>query len=257
MRRMRLSAALLFLVVFAVALVVQAPAELAQRVFGTITPPVLALIAPRLTKAAGEIPSLGITQSETRFNWRYERFSFRRFGPIYQVGLAGRGFAGKGVLVMAPFSRCLLLTDVRVAISLAHLHGDLRQAAFEPLGRVSVTLDRFEADVRPWRIAMLAGQARWEGARSELVPGIEFGVVEAQLATPEPNVVRAGITNHGGDLALSGALTLGEDGSVDVDLLLEPRSGSPDVWTHGLEAFATRENAGWRLRRTITAGGWF
>ena len=216
----------------------------------------LALLAPRSTEAAGEISWLGITDGETRLDWRYERFSLRRFGPIYRVGLAGRGFAGNGVLVMAPFSRRVLLTDVRLALSLAHLHGDLRQAAFEPLGRVSVTLDRFEADMRPWGIATLAGRARWEGARSELVPGIELGVVEAQLSTPEPNIVRAGITNHGGDLALSGELTLGEDGRVDVDLFIEPRSGSPEAWTHTLEAFTTPEGAGWRLRRTITAGGW-
>ena len=256
MRRMRLPAALLFLAVFAAALVVQAPAELSQRFLGTSTPPVLALIAPRLTEAAGEIPSLGITEGETRLDWRYERFSFRRFGPVYRVGLAGRGFAGKGVLAMAPLSRRLLLTDVRLALSLAHLHGDLRQAAFEPLGRVSVTLDRFEADVRPWGTAMLAGQARWEGARSALVPGIELGVVEAQLSTPEPNVVRAGITNHGGDLAVSGTLTLGEDGNVDVDLFIEPRSGSPEAWTHALETFSTREGTGWRLQRTIITRGW-
>ena len=256
MRRMRLSAALLFLVVFAVALVVQAPAELAQRVFGTSTPPVLALVAPRLTKAAGEIPSLGITQSETRFNWRYERFSFRRFGPIYRVSLAGQGFAGKGLLVMTPFSRRLLLMDVHLALFLPHLHEALRKATLGPLGRMSVTLDCVEADVQPWSIGRLAGRARWEGARSELVPGIEFGVIDAQLSTPEPGLIRAALTNRGGDLAISGALTLDSDGGVDVDLFLEPRSGTFDAWAPALEALATREGAGWRLRRMISTGSW-
>lgn len=256
MRRARLSAAFLFMVVFAVALVVQAPAEFAQRVFGTRTPPVLALVAPRLTDANGVIPSLGIAESGTRLDWRYEQFSFRHFGPVYRVGLAGRGISGKGVLFMTPLFRRVRLTDVRLGISLSHLHGDVRQAAFEPLGRVSVTLDLLDAHVRPWGIAMMAGEVRWEGARSELVPGIEFGVVDAQLSTLEPNLVRAAISNHGGDFAISGALTLGEEGSINADLYIEPRSGAPDVWAHGLEALATREDAGWRLRRTIIDGGW-
>ena len=84
MRRMRLPAALLFLVVFTVALVVQAPAELAQRFLGTSTPPVLALLAPRSTEAAGEISWLGITDGETRLDWRYERFSLLSLGPVLQ-----------------------------------------------------------------------------------------------------------------------------------------------------------------------------
>ena len=157
---------------------------------------------------------------------------------------------------MTPFSRRLLLMDVHLALFLPHLHEALRKATLGPLGRMSVTLDCVEADVQPWSIGRLAGRARWEGARSELVPGIEFGVIDAQLSTPEPGLIRAALTNRGGDLAISGALTLDSDGGVDVDLFLEPRSDTFDAWAPALEALATREGAGWRLRRMISTGSW-
>ena len=248
----QLSALSLFVVVFAVALVVKAPPEFARRIFGVATPPMLALIVPHPAIAAGGIPELGIAPGDVRMTWRYERFSFRRFGPVYRVGLAGRGFAGKGLAVLMLLPRRVLLEDVRLTVILPHLHETLRRAAFRPLGRVSVALDRFEADAQPWTIGALAGRARWEGARSELAPEIAFGVIDAQLSSPGTDRIRAGITNHGGDLALSGELTLDAGGSVDVDLLVVPRSGSAKTWAHALEALATREGAGWRLRRTLS-----
>ena len=254
MRWRRLPALLLFLAVFAVAMVVQAPPELVRRALGTSTPPVLTIFAPQATAAAMESPVLGLADNDTELTWRYERFSLRPFGPVYRVHLAGQGYAGRGLVGMTALSNRLLVTDVRLNLALAHLHEAPRRATYEPLGRVLVTLDRIEADVQPWRIDGLAGRARWTGARSALVPEIELGVIDAELTAPEPGLIRAAITNREGDLAISGTLTLDAVGSLEVDLLLAPRSGAPDAWGHALGALATREDTGWRLRRTISAG---
>ena len=183
-------------------------------------------------------------------------FSFARLGPIYRVSLAGRGLTGKGLLAVMPIGRRVALADVRLTLSLPSVDNALREALFRPQGRAEVTIDRFEAGLDPWRIDALAGRARWDGARSERVPEVDFGAVEAQLSVPERNLIRADIVNREGDVALSGEVSLAMNEGFSVDLYMEPRSGASDVLAHALGPLAARENTGWRLRHTIAAGDW-
>ncbi len=251
-----LLAVLLFLTVFGVALILQAPSALVQRVLGSGTPPVLALAASHSAASIEEVPVLKAAVDETHLAWRYERFSLAQLGPVYRVGLTGQGFTGKGRLAMTPFNR-LLLMDVRLAILLPEISKDLWQAMFRPLGRASVSIDHFEADLQPPRIDGLAAVVHWEGARTELAPEIDFGAVAVQLSAPEYNRIHAEITNHGGDVDLSGTVTLAMGEDITVDLYLEPRFGASEPWVHTLALLATREDAGWRLRHTVPLGHWF
>ena len=256
MRWSRIVALVLFLGVFGVALVLQAPPALVQRVLGSSMPPVLALVAPDPGAVAGGLAALGIAQSDARFVWRYDHFSFARLGPVYRVSFAGRGLTGKGRLAVMPIGRRVALADVRLTLSLPSVDHALREALFRPQGRAEVTIDRFEAGLDPWRIDALTGRARWEGARSERVPEVDFGAVEAQLSVPERNLIRAEIVNREGDVALSGEVSLAMNEGFSVDLYMESRSGPSDVLAHALGPLAARENTGWRLRHTIAAGDW-
>ena len=251
-----LLASLLFLTAFSVALTLQAPSALLQRVLGSGTPPVLALVAPHSPASTVEIPVLGAVAEETHLAWRYERFSLTQLGPVYRVGLTGRGFTGRGRLTVTPFNR-LLLMDVRLAILLPEISNDLWQAMFQPLGRAFVSIDHFEAALRPPRINGLIGVIQWKSARTELAPEIDFGTVAAQLSAREHNRIHARITNQGGDVDLTGTATLTVNQDIAVDLHLKPRIGASESWVHTLALFATREDAGWRFRHTIPLGHWF
>ena len=256
MRWTRILAFALFLGVFGVALVVQAPPTLVQRALGSSMPPVLALVAPDPAVAARGLAALGSAQSEARLTWRYDHFSFARLGPVYRVSLAGQGLTGKGRLLVTPIGRRLVLKDVRLTLTLPNVNDALREALFRPQGRADVTIDDLEVGLEPWQIDRLAGQARWEGARSELVPEIDFGAVEARLSAPEHNLIRAEIANRDGDVTLSGIVSLAMNEDLSVDLYLEPRPGTSDTLTHALGPIAVRENTGWRVRHTMATGGW-
>ena len=256
MRWSQLLALLLFLTVFGVALMLQAPSALVQRVLGSGTPPVLALTASHSAVNIEEIPVLRAAASEAHLAWRYERFSLAQLGPVYRVSLTGQGFTGKGRVAMTPFNR-LLLMDVRLAILLPEISRDLWQAMFRPLGRAFVSIGHFDTALQPPRIDGLAAVVHWESARTELAPEIDFGTVAAQFSAPEYNRIRAEITNHGGSVDVSGTVTLAVDEDITVDLYLEPRFGASESWVHTLALLATQEDAGWRLRQTIPLGHWF
>ena len=249
-------ALLLFLVVFGVALVLQAPQALLERVVGARTPLAMALVVSDPDVIDRGLSWLGAAERRAQLAWRYDRFSFSRLGPVYRVRVAGQGFAGRGHLVVTPFDRRLLLSDVRLTLSLPSVDEALRETLIRPLGRVEIAMDRFEADLEPSRIDGPLGRVRWENARIESDAEIDIGTVEAQLSAPELNVIHAEIVNQDGDMALSGTVSLTVNEAVSVDLYLQPRPGITDTAPSVLRRFATPEPPGWRLRHTIATGDW-
>ena len=246
-----------FLVAFAAALVLQAPAGLVRRVLGSAAPAALELVAPHSTVLAGEIPALRIGTHGMRIAWRCRSLSLSPLGPVYHVDVIGVGFTGEGRLALAPHHRRVLLTDA----GLTFRSPNIGKAVFQPLGRmfvaksISVTIDRFDVDLRLRHVHKLTGLVRWDDARLDLVPGINLGAVEARLSAPGYDQVRLDVANSGGTVALSGTVAVSVNGDVKLDLLLESRPGSRNLPADVLALVATPEGRGWRFRQTMSLRG--
>ena len=151
--------------------------------------------------------------------------------------------ASRGAIVLGRDD--IELADAQIVFPAAMLATQAR-GFIRPTGDIT-----FTSRALMWKPPHAAGDAGivWRNARLVVAgaSAVELGTVSATL-TAAGDRLGGPIRNEGGDVDVGGDVTLTAPAALDVALTVHPRAGSASPLVRSLDAIATPDNGGWRIR---------
>ncbi|MDQ7016104.1 MAG: type II secretion system protein N, partial [Gammaproteobacteria bacterium] len=163
-----------------------------------------------------------------------------RLGSQLEFGYLGGHGSGHGAVSA---SQTLYLSETRFEIAAKQLEALLPLPLATFSGQISVVID--DAIIKQSGVESVSGRLFWNKASltTPMPATVKLGQVEGLIET-EAELIQLTLSNKGGDLSLTGKLTLTPEGSYDLDLKISPARNVSRAILNGLSQMAQRQSDG-------------
>ncbi|QEP44821.1 type II secretion system protein N [Ectothiorhodospiraceae bacterium BW-2] len=156
-----------------------------------------------------------------------------RWSPQMQSYLQGESYLNLAGVILTEAKGQLLVTDVT------------RFVPFMPFvleGQLLVDLPLIRATLTQWQ--EIQGTIRWVNAATNVPRQISFGTVTAQLSTTSEQVLRAELSNEGGDMSFGGEATMTQANLLKWSIDIAPRDRNDRQLANSLALFKRPDREG-------------
>jgi general secretion pathway protein N len=176
-----------------------------------------------------------------KLKWRFSpsELLFGRIGFTIQINHAGQELEAD---VAKGFGNEIQIEDISGVIQAALVPPMIDLAQIGVDGNVNLNLE--ELTLSDNQIIYAEGQVQWLGSALKSPFAIKVGDLQADLETDDTGAVKAKIKDLGGPTAVSGELTLTQDGNFQVNGQIKPGADSDPRLGGALSAISKRKPDG-------------